>query len=222
MANVFIAMYNFGRDEDFYVMPPFLEAFVHGMRKRGNNVLCYMHKTYGREFDEELPEDYRDKILEFDPDLCVLFCNNFWDISDLVSCPIVIYDIDSILEYKGIDRLRNNIDRYLFVINQEAASDLIIEKLDAKTRQIVYIPFFSEVQSDENAIIEENIRFLGTNWLWKGTNFVTDFMRKQPTKDDCDIARNVLEAFLDYPFEDAITIIDKKGFRPQIPCQTAN
>ena len=42
MANVFIAMYNFGRDpNDFYKMPPFLESFLNGFKDAGNNVLCF-------------------------------------------------------------------------------------------------------------------------------------------------------------------------------------
>ena len=58
MANVFVAMYNFGRDpNDFYKMPPFLESFLCGLKNAGNNVLCFQHKTYGREFEEDLPEE---------------------------------------------------------------------------------------------------------------------------------------------------------------------
>lgn len=180
MANVFIAMYNFGRDpQNFYHMPPFLEAFVNGFKEAGNTVLCYQHKTYGREFNTPIPEIYKEKLKNFNPDICILFCNNFWDISKIVDCPIIIYDIDSILEFKGIKNLKNNIDRYLFIVNQSAGDLVLKEHLGANGKQICYIPFFSEIHSDGSGKFQHNVNFLGTNWLWKGCQFAVDFSKKK-------------------------------------------
>ena len=70
MANVFIALYNFGRrKEDFNAMPPFFEAFLKGLQDAGNNVLCYQHKTVGREFKGQIPNEYKEKLIAFCPDL---------------------------------------------------------------------------------------------------------------------------------------------------------
>ena len=223
MANVFIAMYNFGRDpNDFYKMPPFLESFLNGFKDAGNNVLCFRHKTYGREFDEKLPKEYESKIKRFNPDLCILFCNNFWDISYIVNCPIVIYDIDSVLEFKGINHLCQNIDRYLFVINQTLAEMNLKKHLGVLDKQICYIPFFSEVKNDSNAIVTTNINFLGSNWLWMGCNFIFPFINSNPSIKDKEIARNVLNYFIESPFMTSDEIVNVNEWHPQIPLEILN
>lgn len=223
MANVFVAMYNFGRDpNDFYKMPPFLESFLCGLKNAGNNVLCFQHKTYGREFEEDLPEEYASKLKQFNPDLCILFCNNFWDISYVVNCPIIIYDIDSGLEFKGMDRLRQNIDRYLFVINQTLAEINLKKLLGAMDKQICYIPFFSEIKANPEAAVTTNINFLGSNWLWQGCNFIIPFINSNPSIKDKEIARNVLNCFIESPFSTSGEIINNNEWHPQIPLDISN
>ena len=81
-----------------------------------------------------------------------------------MNCPIVIYDIDSILEFKGADNLSKNVDRYLFVVNQTLAEVNLKERFGALDKQICYIPFFSEVRADSSITPVTNISFLGSNW----------------------------------------------------------
>ncbi len=215
MANVFIALYNFGRrKEDFNAMPPFFEAFLKGLQDAGNNVLCYQHKTVGREFKGQIPNEYKEKLIAFCPDLCVLFCNNFWDISQIVDCPIVIYDVDSPLLYKGKNFLKENLDRYLFVVNQTAGQELLQEIFEVKENQICLIPFFTEIQHIE---IEKthNISFLGTNWLWKGYNFSHEFLQRNPSEEDIKIAKNVIKKFTELPFYPSHEIIYQGHMQPQ-------
>lgn len=218
MAKVFVAMYNFGKDTgDFYKMPPFLEAFVYGLKNAGNQVLCFQHKTYGRDFNEKIPAEYENKLKQFVPDLCILFCNNFWDISNIVNCPIVIYDIDSILEFKGADNLSKNVDRYLFVVNQTLAEVNLKERFGALDKQICYIPFFSEVRADSSITPVTNISFLGSNWLWKGCGFIFPFVNSNPSTKDKEIARNILNNFVEFPFMTSNEIINNNKWHPQIP-----
>lgn len=223
MARVFIAMYNFGRDKrNFYQMPPFLEAFVYGFKKNGNEVLCYQHKTYDRAFENPIPEEYKTQLEKFKPDLCILFCNNFWDISEMVDCPIIIYDIDSILEYKGVENLRNNIGRYLFVVNQRAAFETLKEHLGVTEKQVCYVPFFTEINSDNNNLFSHDINFLGTNWLWKGCDFALPFSNSAPSFIDKGIAKKTLTEFIKTPFNTPVEIINKNGWHPQIPLNVSD
>lgn len=183
-------------------MPPFFESFLNGLKDAGNEVYCYQtKKTTGRGFENEIPENYLDIVRSFDPELCIFFNNNFWDISDIVDCPIIIYDVDSPLEWQLIDNIKENTDRYRFVYNQTKSRDLLSEEFGIQDHQCRYIPFFSEIRSDENAEYKRNIAFLGTNWSWKGYNFLNGFIRKNPSASDIEKAIEVINEYTKYPFK---------------------
>ena len=121
MARIFVTLNNFCRiPEDYCAMPPFFESFLVGLREAGNDVKCFQTKAYAAttRFKDEIPSEYKNLLIKFNPDLCILFNNNFWDISNVVDCPIIIYDVDSPLEWQLKEALISNIDRYMFVYNQ--------------------------------------------------------------------------------------------------------
>ena len=69
MARILVSFYNFARDDkDFNIMPPFYESFVNGLKNAGNDVLCFFHKTFTRKFAESIPEEYKNRITDFNPD----------------------------------------------------------------------------------------------------------------------------------------------------------
>lgn len=202
MAKIFVALYNFGRKkEDFNAFPPFYESFVYGLKEAGNDVLCFHQKTFTRSFDNPIPVEQARIIKNFNPELCILFCNKFWDISLIVDCPIVIYDTDSPLEYAGINNLKSNINRYMFVVSQTAGVNLLQSYLNVKKENCTIIPFFTEVRSNESAVVDRNIGFLGTNWLWRGYDFLNAYMRKNPSAEDKECTRQIIDSFTKYPFE---------------------
>lgn len=201
MANIFVGLYNFCKAADYTIMPPFFESFIEGLRMAGNIVLCFQTKQVtNRGFENDIPNEYREIITDFSPDLCILFNNNFWNISNIVDCPIVIYDVDSPLEYQNQDELRDNTDRYKFIVNQTASEELLSQKYNVKSENVIRIPFFSEIHCNPDTQFERNIGYIGTNWLWKGENFYTNFVKKNPTKTDLDEAKKVINYFTDYPF----------------------
>lgn len=215
MARIFVALYNFAnKKDDFNTMPPFFESFLKGLKDAGNQVLCFHHKTYGRQFNSKFPSDIMNRVKNFDPELCILFNNNFWDISQIVDCPIVIYDVDSPLEYAGLESIKNNVSRYLFVVNQTLGIQTVMDVLKAEKKQIRYIPFFSEVRSDPKVEPINNIVFLGTNWLWEGYNFVNTFIKNNPSNLDRKFARSVLDEFTNNPLEDLDFIYKKLDLTP--------
>lgn len=202
MAKIFVSLYNFGRKkDDFHAFPPFYESFIHGLKDAGNEVLCFHQKTFTRSFDSEIPPIQSQIIKSFNPDLCILFCNKFWDISRIVDCPILIYDTDSPLEYAGINHLRANVDRYKFVTSHSEGIELLKNYMNAKKENCSIIPFFSEVRANPNCQQERNISFLGTNWLWHGYDFVSSYIRNNPSPEDREFAKQMLNRFVKYPFE---------------------
>ena len=206
MAKIFVALNNFSRDGNNYTaMPPFYESFLCGLKDAGNEVKCFQTKSIAGKarFSCALPEVYRELLYNFSPDLCILFNNNFWDISDVVDCPIVIYDVDSPLEWQLKDNLINNISRYLFVYNQITGYEELVDYFGVTKSQCFYIPFFSEIHADPFIESENNIIFLGTNWCWKGYNFLNNFIRTTPSKSDIKKALEVLDQYVKEPLRAA-------------------
>lgn len=202
MAKIFVSFYNFCKiADDYTAMPPFFESFFHGLKDSGNEVLCFQTKcTTNRGFDKEMPKQYAEMLRDFNPDLCILFNNNFWDISNFVDCPIVIYDVDSPLEFQLKEKISENVERYKFVYNQTAMLDTLKELYNVSEAQCRYIPFFTGIESNPEAETTTNIVFVGTNWLWKGYDFLGNFMKGPVTRSDVKKAAEVIEAFTKYPF----------------------
>lgn len=216
MARIFTALYNFCKvQDDGTSMPPFFESFLEGLKQAGNEVLCFQtKKVTDRGFDTPIPTEFLTMLKQFDPELCIFFNNNFWDISRVVECPIVIYDVDSPIEYQLIDNLKENPQRYHFVVNQTASFDLLHEMFGISEKQCTYIPFFTEVRADPLAETERNIAFVGANWIWKGQNFYTQFIRANPTKEDRLAAQQVIAYFTKFPFKPAHEIYQELGLHP--------
>ena len=94
------------------------------------------------------------------------------DISQIVDCPIIIYDVDSPLEYAGLESIKNNVSRYLLLLTDFRYPNCY-GCTKSREKQIRYIPFFSEIRSNPDQQPFRNIVFLGTNWLWKDTIFLS-------------------------------------------------
>ncbi len=216
MARILVSLRNgWRRPDDFNAMPPFYETFLKGLRDTGNEVFCFHHKEYNRDFSVPISDEMKSLVKRFNPELCILFNNTFWDISELVDCPILIYDVDSPIEYTHTDNLLSNPDRYNFIINQKQGASLMKEVFNASDENIHYIPFFTDVHSNPNVILKNNIVFLGSNWTWHGYNFLQDFLKKGPIDIDIQRAEQVLDYFKQYPFEDSKSIYYKLGLHPQ-------
>ena len=206
MAKIFVALNNMCRLPDNYcAMPPFYESFINGLKDAGNEVICFQTKIVSghKRCEGEVPQELAEMLKAFSPDLCIFFNNNFWDVSKLVDCPIVIYDVDSPLEWQNKEAIEANLDRYLFVYNQSKGKEALDETFHPEERQSCYIPFFSEIHHDSSVEFENNIVFLGTNWVWKGYNFLNTFVRRDPTKEDVKKAMEVMQEYIRQPLKPA-------------------
>ena len=54
-------------------MYPYFETFLNGLKDAGNNVLCFEKIAAETILNEEIPEEYLEKIKNFKPDLFILF-----------------------------------------------------------------------------------------------------------------------------------------------------
>ena len=117
MARIFISFYNAIGTDDPKVMPCFYETFVNGLIKSGNELLVETTDIWNFK-QTKCPLAIKKKIKDFNPDVCFLFNNCFYDISHLVDCPIVVYEVDSFLFYKNKSALYNNPNRFYYFVPQ--------------------------------------------------------------------------------------------------------
>ena len=93
MARILVAFYNCMKDdENPNAMPVFYESFVQGLDRAGNEIALFSHDLFGVDFGEMDAETKR-AICDFAPDICFVFNNCFYDLANVVDCPIVIYEV---------------------------------------------------------------------------------------------------------------------------------
>ena len=128
MAKILVAFFNCMNDpENPNAMPIFYEAFIRGLDRAGNQVAVFSHGMFGMDFWEIDPMT-KASIQQLDPDICFIFNNSFFDISDVVDCPIVIYEVDSPRYFANKSSIRKNPDRYLYYIFQEDSRKTLQEE----------------------------------------------------------------------------------------------
>ena len=225
MARILVSFFNFARDDkDFNIMPPFYESFVNGLKSAGNDVLCFFHKTFTRKFAESIPEEYKNRITDFNHDLCIFFNNSFWNIADIVECPIVIYDVDSVNTFCHKDYIIRNNDRFKFVTIQNSGVEQIENILNISKHNICYIPPFTEIRSSSDILPSKNIIFVGTNFAWKGVPSAVKLLHNNPTNEERLVAAEVLKEFEKYPYVTLEYLYTKKDeyYQNQISCNDIN
>lgn len=216
MAKVFVSMYNFARHKDDYtIMPPFYETFVNGLKNAGNDVLCYFHKNFYMDFSGEMPKEVFEKFKSFDADIYIFFNNNFWDVTKYTDKPILVYDVDSPIFYKNLDKLKENPERYKFMTIQKGSTKVITDTFSIGDDRVGYVPPFTGVQKDENAEIKQNISFIGANWGWEGCKFVNDFMIKDISEEERYMAKMVYDEYTKEPFNTSDEIYERLGLNPK-------
>lgn len=211
MPKIFVAMHNFARTSDPYVMPPFYEAFLNGLKEAGNEVFCFF-ENFSRSFEEEIPHNILKKIKSFDPDLFIFFNNAFWDITAHFDRPIVAFDIDSVNFFKNREKIRKHSSRYLFLTFQKEAAGLIQDLYGASKKSIRKITPFTGIKADPCEKQSINISFLGWNWMANTSTLLTDFIKKDYTPMELETARQVYDSFIKFPFKTIENIYAELGY----------
>ncbi len=184
MAKILVAFYNCIQDsENSGAMPIFYEAFIKGLDRAGNQVEVYSHSWFGCDFGE-IDENIKHSILNFDPDVCIIFNNCFFDLADVVECPIIIYEVDSPRYFSNKANIQEKSDRYLFFIFQEDSRETLQKEYGVDQNKIFYVPFFSEVYSDADVEQTTNISFIGSLFSINDTKIFQSFIEKSPSDEE--------------------------------------
>lgn len=199
MAKILVAFFNCIDDaQNKNAMPIFYEGFIKGLDAAGNNVAVFSHKGFGQDFGE-IDDNTRAFVTEFEPDLCIIFNNSFYDLSSVVSCPIVIYEVDSPRYFSNKQRIRDNPDRYLFFILQSDSRKPLMEEYGVSPKNIFYVPCFSEVYADEQMKSEVNISFIGSRFLMTSARPFFAFLTGNPSDEERQMFQNCVNEIRNNP-----------------------
>lgn len=192
MARIVIAFYNGIEDSEISsAMPLFYEAFIKGLDEAGNDIAVFSHKVFGRDF-KEIDEETKRAIVEFKPEICFIFNNSFYDLSEVVECPIVIFEVDSPRYFANRENIKNNPDRYLYFIIQTNSRKVLIEEFGVDDKRIFYTHSFSEVYAEDSGEGGTNISFIGSRFLSADTNFFQKFVSENPTQEEWKMLQNCM------------------------------
>ncbi len=219
MARVLLAfhnhlLYRFSEIEKKSVknaFPPFFENFIKGLQEAGNELLVYNCGSalfWNKDLPENCPKDIKKQIQDFDPELAILFNNEFYDITDLVSCPIVVYEVDSPMYYSNKTLLGQKPNRFKYCTSQTKSIEMIQQMFGANLKNIQLFPFFSMVKA-EKVPFEQNICFIGTKLTPNGMSPMNVFMNSNPTKEEIALYKVAINEVLQNPFITNEEIISK-------------
>lgn len=205
MAKIFVAFYT---KVESPVILPFFEGFLRELESRGHQLVVSAHYNWDTHEWGGCNKDIADKIRELNPDLCIIFNNQFYDISDVVKCPILIYGVDSILFFHNKSCIKNNPSRYFFFVDK-STKNILIKDFGVKENQITdHLPF-STIKPQERPI-EQNIVFIGTKLTWLPASPINLFLHEKPARKPRQEFMRALDYMKENPFADISEYISKK------------
>lgn len=210
MARIFISFYNAIGTDDPKVMPCFYETFVNGLIKSGNELLVETTDIWNFK-QTKCPLAIKKKIKDFNPDVCFLFNNCFYDISHLVDCPIVVYEVDSFLFYKNKSALYNNPNRFYYFVPQTSSFEILQNELHVDKSRICYVPFFTEIHA-KNEPIKNNICFCGSKFTnGDRDSIIRKFVLLKPSSQEIKLFKESLSLIVSNPYITVEEIENKIG-----------
>lgn len=222
MAKILVAFFNGIEDpENLNAKPIFYEAFINGLDKSGNEVAVFTHGMFGMDFGE-IDENTKQLIVDFKPDICFVFNNSFFDISEVVSCPIVIYEVDSPRYFSNKENIRKNPERYLYFVAQEDSIQTLKEEYSVNESRIFYVPFFTEVYADDSIKQTTNISFIGSLFDVNSPRYVRNFMKQSPSQEEWAMMGNCLNHIRKNPLVTATELIYKYNITSEIVARSLN
>lgn len=182
--------------DDERAMPCFYESFIREMRNLGHDLLVFHAPN-----DSLAPQtvaDLKRRVLKFSPDLVIAFNNFGPDYASFCDCPILVYEVDSVLYYYGQDWIRRNPNRYFYCVAQQECRTILLEKYAVEERRVVEVPFFTSVQAESCEKLF-NISFVGSRFAGRRFPWY-DFMRGNPTRAQISSYQRLLDELRDNPF----------------------
>lgn len=152
-------------------IPLFYENFIRELKNRGYKIYAFVTDQDSHNYRGDIPSEIK-QIFSREFCVCILFNNSFWDISKIVECPIVIYDVDSPEYLFNKEAIKNNVDRYRFIENQYENEKVLINEYNVKKTNILVLPFFTGIEA-ENLNFSRNIVFIGSRFIQPNQKTVT-------------------------------------------------
>lgn len=209
MAKILVAFFNCMYSEnDASAMPLFYEGFVKGLENAGNTVAVVSHPWFGVDFGE-IDKELAQTIVDFSPDICFIFNNCFYDLSDVVTCPIVVFEVDSPLYFSNKNVLKSKPDRFFFFLIQSSSKDVLIEQYKVSTAHIFYVPSFSEVYADDNVKPQINISFIGSKFTRTNSNLFSRFLNCNPSEEEMNMWKKCLDEIKNNPQISVTDLVNK-------------
>lgn len=180
-------------------LPCYYESMVKGLEEAGNSVLVITHPYFGMNFgtiDEEMAKLLRD----FSPDICFIFNNSFYDISEIVECPIVIWDSDSPLYWSNKEVLKKKPDRFYYFMSQDESIAALKQECGVEDNRIFRTQPFTEVRADKKAVIDTNIVFIGSKFESGDAALPNHFFAEKPTDWEKELYLECLRRIRKDPF----------------------
>lgn len=209
MAKIFVAFFagnDYGKTSS--AIGPFYESFITSLNERGHKVAIIAHTHFGAiewgGYDANLARELKN----FNPDLCIIFNNAFWDIGDIVNCPILIYSSDSVLYFANQSCIKNNPARYLFMVDK-SSKKVLIEDFGVKEDQISLNIPFSGVKPQDMPL-EQNIVFIGSKFISQPVTPINFFLKESPNDSQRKEFIQALNYLQKNPFADPSEFINKK------------
>lgn len=192
-------------------IPAFYESIIQKFLSDGNEVFVFSSNSWGINY-QKIPELLKSFLVEISPDLCVFFNNTFYDVSSIVSCPIIVYDVDWPQYYSNKDNLKQNIDRYKFIVSQEEAIEILKEEFHAKESNILKIPFFSEMRPEKTELVN-NICFIGSKFLTGNSNIFNSVSANLNDKDRFSVGTEIIKLIREDPFMSKELLVSKLNYK---------
>lgn len=212
MANILMAFHNGVVDENNpNALPIFYESFIDGLDKAGNVVYIFSHQFFGLDFGA-INDESKAYIQSLNLDICFLFNNCFYDLSEIVDCPIVIYEVDSPAYFSNKNILRQKTDRFLYFAVQTDSVKKIQDEFGVSKERIFYVPFFSEVYAD-NSMQKTNISFIGSKMLVNQYMMLNTFLQSNPSKEERILYQKCIEEIRNRPGITMDDLVQKLNLR---------
>ena len=200
MANIFMAFFNGVKDEaNPDAMPIFYESFVNGLHDAGNNVYILTHPFFAMDFGE-INVELKQQIRNFNPDVCIVFNNSFYDLSEVVDCPIIIYEVDSPVYFSNKEVLKRKPERFLYFVASTSSIDIIHNTYGVPKEKIFYVPFFTEIHADDMQPTV-NISFIGSKFRPNPKVLPSVFSASNPSKEEKKLFQECIAEIKNNPQE---------------------
>lgn len=200
MANIAVMFFcNTTNEAGELVLSCYYESFVKGLDEAGNSVLVLSHPWFGQEFGP-IDGETAKLIKDFSPDICFIFNNSFYDISELVECPIVLCDSDSPIYWSNKEVLQKKPERFQYLMTQDENIAVLKKKFGVSERQIFQMQPFTEVRADKKTNADTNIVFIGTKFEAGETVLPNHFFAQKPTNQEKKIYMECVRRIRKNPF----------------------